>query len=400
MRPYGVFLLVSGVGAFGSSCAYTLNVLFQIQVVGLGPLGLVLVGTVLEGVYLLAQVPMGLLADARGRRLPVLLGVFLTGAGTVLQGAVPTLAATLAGTALWGAGAACFDGAFEAWAADELGEDRIGAALTRGAQLGQAATVAGMLTAAALATVRPALPMLVGGAAWLLLGLVLLPALRSGFVPAPRSGSRGGGPRWAPGVRTLALATLFVALGREGFDRLGPDHVLTTVPSTAPAPWFSTLAIVTIVAAIPLTRLLRSLPGGGRALAAVLAVQVAAMAVFALSTSFFVAAFSLVLAGALRAAADPLWTTWLVAQTTAAERATVLSAVGTVGALGEIAGGPPAGWLGRRFSVARSLLACAAVTAPAVLVLGLDGGFRTGGRRSTGGPRRPRRPRPGSRRRG
>jgi DHA3 family tetracycline resistance protein-like MFS transporter len=380
VRPYAVFLIVAGVTAFGSSCAYTLNLVFQIGVVGLGPLRLVLVGTVLEVVYLAAQVPAGLVADLRGRRLPVLLGVVLTGVGTVLQGAVPTFAATLAGTALFGVGAACFDGAFEAWAADELGEERIGAALARAAQVGQAATVAGMLAAVGLAAVGPALPLLAGGAAWLALGVLLLPVLRAGPASSAAPEDLAAGLRAArrvPQVRALAIATLFVALGREGFDRLGQDHLLRAVPAGgAPALWLGGLAVVTTLAAIPLTWLLRARAaagGGGWLLGGVLAAQVAAMAVFALAGRFEVAAVAAGLAGALRSAGDPLWTARLIACTAPATRATVLSAVGMVGAAGEIAGGPPAGWVAGRFSVARALLACAVVTAPAALVLGLVG---------------------------
>jgi DHA3 family tetracycline resistance protein-like MFS transporter len=374
VRPYAVFLIVAGCTAFGSSCAYTLNLVFQIRVVGLDPLGLVLVGTVLEVVYLVAQVPMGILADLRGRRLPIVLGVFLTGAATVLQGAAPTVPATIAGTALFGVGAACFDGAFEAWAADELGEARIGAALVRGAQLAQAASIAGMLAASALSAAGLSLPLLAGGAVWLALGLLLLPAMRARPAPRGRPEDLLAGLRAAnraPRVRAMAFATLFVALGREGFDRLGQAHLLDALQGAGASAslWLGGLAIATTLAAIPLTRLLGTLPGDGPAFAWLLSTQVAAMAVFALADRFALAAAAAVVAGALRSAADPLWTAWLVARTAPATRATVLSAIGMLSATGEIAGGPPAGWIGRRFSVARALLACAAVTLPGVVFL-------------------------------
>ncbi|GAB3846596.1 MFS transporter [Dactylosporangium cerinum] len=252
MRPYAVFLAISAVTAFGTACAYTLNLVYQIRTAGLGPLQLVLVGTVLEAVYLLAQLPSGRLADLRGRRPAVLLGVWLTGAGTVLQGVAPTFAAILAGTALWGVGAACFDGAFEAWAADEFGEDRVGAVLTRGAQTGQASTVLGMLAGIGLATQALWLPVVVGGAAWLALAVFLSLAMRElHFRPTPPEQGDLTGLRTArrsPVLLALAGATLFVALGREGYDRLSQNHLLDAAPrpgprwcgwarSPSPAPW-------------------------------------------------------------------------------------------------------------------------------------------------------------------
>lgn len=377
MRQYGVFLAISAAGAFGSSCAYTLNLVYQIRTAGLGPLQLVLVGTILETVYLLAQLPSGRLADLRGRRPAVLLGVWLTGAGTVLQGVAPTFAAIVAGTVLWGIGAACFDGAFESWAAEELGEDRIGAVLTRGAQVGQACSVLGMLTAIGLATWQLWLPVVVGGAVWLALGAFLSVSMREGyFQPAPpvRGGLRISRP--GPVLLALAGATLFVSLGREGYDRLSQDHLLHAAPPAGPAVvWLGALAVAGTLLAIPLTEVLRRRTTGlpierlGRLLVGLQAVQVAAMAGFALSGRFTAAAVTFLLAGAVRAAAEPLWTTWLISRTAPAGRATTLSAVGMVGALGEIAGGPPVGWIGQRFSVGRALLVCALLTAPAVALL-------------------------------
>ncbi len=375
-----VFLAISAVTAFGSACAYTLNLVYQISTVGLGPLQLVLVGTVLEAVYLVAQLPSGRLADLRGRRPAVLLGVWLTGLGTVLQGAVPMFAAIVAGTVLWGVGAACFDGAFEAWAADEHGEDRIGAVLTRGAQVGQACTVLGMLAAVGLATFQLWLPILAGGVAWLALGVFLLFAMRERhFTPAPPVKGDLSGLRTArrsPVLLALAGATLFVALGREGYDRLSQDHLLRTAPPAGQAVvWLGALAVAGTLLAIPLTELLRRRTVGlplerlGRLLVGLQAVQVAAIAWFALTGRFAEAAAAFLLAGVLRSAADPLWTTWLITQTAPASRATVLSAVGMVSAVGEIAGGPPVGWIGQRFSVGRALLVCALLTAPAVALL-------------------------------
>ncbi|GAB3846600.1 MFS transporter [Dactylosporangium cerinum] len=139
--------------------------------------------------------------------------------------------------------------------------------------------------------------------------------------------------------------------------------------------WLGALAVAGTLAAIPLTEVLRRrtagqpLPRLGRLLVWLQAVQVAATAGFALTGQFATAAAAFLLVGVLRSAADPLWTTWLIKQTSPASRATVLSAVGTVGALGEIAGGPPVGWIGQRFSVARALLTCALLAVPAVALL-------------------------------
>jgi len=360
----------------------------QIESAGFGPLQLVLIGTALEVVYFLAQVPTGLIADLHSRRLSVIIGVLLTGGGTVLQGVSPTFGAILAGTVAWGIGAACVDGALEAWAADELGEDRIGAALTRGAQVGQAATVLGMAASAALAPVRLWLPVVIGGAVWLGLGLMLGPIMternfhgvskqdRPGSFAAMRQQVRDASraSRGRPALLGLAGATLFVALGSEGLDRLGQAHLLELTGSAVA--WLGALAIVATLGSIGLTELFRRRVDArhparvGRLLLWLHVVLVLGMGSFALAGSFGLAAATWLLIRLVRSSAAPLWSTWIVAETESATRATVFSALGMVDAAGQIVGGPPVGVIGQRFSVGRALLVSALVTAPAVGFLG------------------------------
>jgi DHA3 family tetracycline resistance protein-like MFS transporter len=86
----------------------------QVEVAKLSPLQLVLVGTVLETVCFLSQVPTGLLADVFSRRLSVIVGIFLFGAGFILEGSIPRFVAIAAGQALFGIGATFMDGAEQA----------------------------------------------------------------------------------------------------------------------------------------------------------------------------------------------------------------------------------------------------------------------------------------------
>ena len=170
MRAYPTYLLLRAVGAFAGACAFTLNLVYQIETVGLGPLELVLVGTALEVTCFLAQVPTGILADLYSRRLSVIVGYLLIGTGVMLEGLVPAFVAILAGNVLWGVGATCVDGAEEAWAADELGEDRVGASFTRGAQVAQVSAVVGIAAAVGLAGVALNLPVVAAATCWMVAG--------------------------------------------------------------------------------------------------------------------------------------------------------------------------------------------------------------------------------------
>src|SRR5262245_51370259 len=185
MPAYAVYLLISGISSFASGAASTLNLVYQIENVGLGPLQLVLVGTVLEVTCFVAQVPTGVIADLYSRRLSVIVGYLLIGAGFLLQGFVPDFVAILAGNVIWGIGATCVDGAEEAWVSGEVGDARAGDAFTRGSQVGQAAMVLGIGAGVLVATAGLEWPVLLGGAAWLLLAGVLVAVMpERSFVPA------------------------------------------------------------------------------------------------------------------------------------------------------------------------------------------------------------------------
>ena len=105
-RPaaYPVYLTLSGAGALFFSIIATVNLVYQVEVAALSPLQLVLVGTVLEGITFLCEVPTGVVADVYSRRLSVIIGTFLTGLGFILEGLFPVFAVILLAQVVWGIG--------------------------------------------------------------------------------------------------------------------------------------------------------------------------------------------------------------------------------------------------------------------------------------------------------
>jgi MFS transporter, DHA3 family, tetracycline resistance protein len=104
LRPYPVYLFVNGAFSLCFMLYATIASVYRIQTVGLNPLQLVLVGTVLELAVLIFEVPTGVLADTYSRRLSVIIGFFLIGAGFMLEGSVPVFLAVLVAQVIWGAG--------------------------------------------------------------------------------------------------------------------------------------------------------------------------------------------------------------------------------------------------------------------------------------------------------
>jgi DHA3 family tetracycline resistance protein-like MFS transporter len=215
MSPYRLYLLICGLGSFAAKVAFTLNLVYQATVVGLSPLQLVLVGTVMEGVCFVAQVPTGVIADVVSRRLSVIVGYLLMGAGLLVWGLFPSFAAVLVANVIWSIGAVCVDGAEEAWAADEIEPGRVTTAFVRAGQVGQAGSLAGILAAIGLGYAGLAVPIVVGGALTLALGVLVMVLMKeerwtptatrnsmrrqvvAGGPPRRRRRQRRGGPTWS-----------------------------------------------------------------------------------------------------------------------------------------------------------------------------------------------------------
>ena len=92
MNAITVYFVLSFSSSFFFSLIVTINLVYQVVIVGLDPLQLVLVGTILEGTVFLFEIPTGIVADLKSRRLSVIIGYLLTGLGFAVEGSFPSLA--------------------------------------------------------------------------------------------------------------------------------------------------------------------------------------------------------------------------------------------------------------------------------------------------------------------
>ena len=151
-----------------------MSVLFSVFLIvelGLGPLQLLLMGTVLEGTYLLFEVPTGVVADTVSRRLSVVIGLVGSGAAFLLLGVSGSFAVAMASQAMWGVFATFQSGADVAWLTDEIGEQAAQPMYLRSEQWWQGGSLAGIAAGVSIAsftTLRA--PILICGAGFVLLG--------------------------------------------------------------------------------------------------------------------------------------------------------------------------------------------------------------------------------------
>jgi len=360
------------------------------------PLQLVLMGTAMEAAVFLFEIPTGVVADTYSRRLSLIVGYLGMGVAWMLLGVFSSPAAIIAVWALWGFSYTFTSGADQAWITDEIGVENVGRVFLRASRVGYAGAVVGLIGQVALALVSLRAAVIAGGVPTVLAGLVcmfLMP--ETGFRRRPRAergsavvemratAARGARYAWvAPVILLLVAVEVFMGMSSEAFDRLKEAHFLRDVGLPAvgqfdPVVWFGIFWLVGMVLGFVATgRLIKRFERGGRAvvarsLVAVTAMEMAAMFLFALTGSTWLAIVGLLGVFLARNLAYPLYAIWMNEQIRdSSVRATVLSISGQANAIGQAAGGPGLGVIGNVWGIRAALCAGAAVIAPA---LGLYG---------------------------
>ena len=386
-----VWYVYEAAATFLSTLAFTVAAVFYVTEIGMSPLELVLVGTVMELAVFLFEVPTGIVADIYSRRLSIVIGEVVMGAAILVVGSVDTTWPILAAWGLWGIGYTFTSGAQDAWLADEVGEERLAGVYLRGAQVSRVFALLGIGASVGLALVDLRLPILLGGVGALMLAVFYAVAMpETGFRPLPRGQRNSFGQMLHTGrqgaqlvrARPALLAILGIAafsgMWSEGYDRLWQAHFLEDVglPSLGgldPVVWFGVLAGGTVLLAIVVAQPLGArLEHAGRAsmarhlfwLDALLLVSAVG---FGLAGQFWVALVAYFVVGVARNVASPVFSTWLNRNVgDSSVRATVLSITNQADAVGQWTGGPAIGVIGNVFSIRAALVAGGLCMAPAL----------------------------------
>ncbi len=392
MDAYRLYLLMTGASSLFITFVFAVNMVYQVERVGLSPLQLVLVGTTLEIAVFLFEVPTGIVADVYSRRLSLIIGYALMGAGFIVEGAVPSFAAIVLAQVMWGIGYTFTSGAHQAWITDEIGEEKVGRAFLRSSQIGSLLGIVGTLIAITLGSLQINLPIVLGGALHIWLALLLaLKMPETGFKPTPREDRntfQQMGHTLRAGVklirvRPVLLAILgigfFFGLFSEGLDRLGTAHLLEsfTLPDFGglqPVAWMGLIGIIGGLLSAGATQIMmkRLNLDNSTALARVSfafsGVMTAAVFVFAIAGNFVLAVLANWVIAVMRSLIGPVQSTWMNQHLDSNVRATVISMSGQVDAVGQIAGGPPVGFIGNTFGIRAALVTSSLILSPVLLL--------------------------------
>jgi MFS transporter, DHA3 family, tetracycline resistance protein len=371
--------------------AFTVTAVYYVAEVGMSPLQLVLVGTLMEVSIFVFEVPTGVVADTYSRRLSIVIGTAVMGVAVILFGAFAAPWPIIAAAALWGFGYTFTSGAFDAWLADEVGPQRLAGVYLRGAQVGRVASLAGIGASVGLAVIDLRLPIIAAGAGGIVLAaLFALTMPETTFEPLPReergsfaqmrhTGAHGARlVRARPALLAILGIAAFAGMWSEGYDRLWQAHFIRDVglPSLGgldPVVWFGVFGAGTILLSIavahPLGKRLEhsSLQRLATTLFWLDASLLVSALVFGLAGLFWVALVAYFALGLARNVAAPIFQTWLNRNVEeSGVRATVLSITSQADAVGQWTGGPAIGLIGNVFSIRAALVAGSLCMAPAL----------------------------------
>ncbi len=359
------------------SSYWTLFFLRVVVDVGLDPLQLLLLGTTKEITILLVEIPTGMVADLRSRRLSVIASFVICGLAIAGAGLADTFALLVITQAVWAFGSTFRSGAETAWFTDEVGSvDAVDAVLPRRGRYEAGGSIVGVAATAVLAALAGLTTALVViGCALLAWGVVLWFSMpETGFVrhdvsPGTRFRQLLGEGLTAskrPGLRVLLVATIATGFASEAVDRLSVarlDQVgLQDTIDPALVVGGATVAQSLIVMGVLATA--GSAMAGVRlvgVMTVVHAITAIGVIVLARGDGLWLAMAGVVGAGTARSVATTATIGWTNHFTDRANRATVHSFVGQSKSLGEISGGIVLGLLARDVGITAALTASAAV---------------------------------------
>ncbi len=391
LSAYKIYLLFSAITAMCFSLIATVMIVYHIENVHLNPLQLILVGTTLETACFIFEIPTGIVADVYSRKLSIVIGVVLTGLGFILEGSISSFIFVLAAQIIWGLGSTFISGSLEAWIAEEekaMDLDRI---YMKGAQVGQIASVIGIVLSTVIANFSVRLPIIVSGVLFIILALFLgvyMP--ENNFKPsAPEDLNtfKKMGYTFKSGLKfiksksiimILLSVTLFYGLSSEGYDRLSNAHFLqdTVLPklwNLNPVTWFGIFGIAGMVlSAIVMNFMSNRLDddknNNGKLLIGINIFYILFMFIFAITKNFSLMLIAYLATNTFRTINKPIFSAWLNRHIDDKARATVLSINGQINALGQILGGPIIGIIATNISVSIGI-ACTSLLVTPVLVL-------------------------------
>jgi MFS transporter, DHA3 family, tetracycline resistance protein len=392
--PYQVYIYTCFLSQLFFTFISTVNLLYHVQVVKLDPLQLVLVGSVLEVVIFLFEIPTGLVSDVKSRKLSVIIGYFLIGIGFLLEGLFPYYVTVLFCQIAWGIGYTFTSGSHQAWIADEIGEERASLTFVSGAKAGNLGKVIAIPLSILTGFFMINLPIIIGGLCMVGLAIFLIFYMKEeNFKPIDKEERLSTWTTMKGNIskiidfskasylmRILFLIALFFGLYSEGFDRLWISHFfeqtnLPTLPEGNLVVVLGGIQFIVVIASFAALHYISRSSIHHQLRPIYISLYIGSLLIitsligFALSSQVISLLIFYIIIQVSRTVMSPLEDIWLnKIIPDSSTRATFFSVKGQVDAIGQISGGPVIGLIASSFTIKTAIIVSAILLTPVLFL--------------------------------
>ncbi len=360
METKRVYYILRSVMGLSFHMMFTVSVLYRIDIAQLEAYQLILLGTALEIAVLLFEVPTGIIADLKSRRLSVIIGLFIIGLGFMLEAVTTLFIVIFFAQIVWGFGYTFISGALDSWVSDETLNDRVHHTLITGQQMNKLFSFLGIGLAAIIGTHSIMLGMYIAGGIFVILGLFSLCVMREhhfhktkhkgplykeyfnqlvhGFKHVKKSNI----------LRLMFIVMLFFGLFSEGIDRTYELFILDHIGFRGFNDWKPIWIISLVNGVIALTgflflQVIKRFVKKENHLAIWAAnftfVMIVGLLIFTFVPNMYIALFGFIFFTVFREGAEPLLNAVIITNTPSRIKATVLSGFGQLDAIGQLISG-------------------------------------------------------------
>ena len=360
MNAYKMYLIIRSVMGLAFHLAFTATALYRIDIAQLQIYQLILIGSALEIAVFLFEVPTGIVADLKSRRLSVIIGFFIIGIGFVMEALTPFFVVIFFAQIVWGLGYTFISGALDSWISDETENVEIEKTIIAGAQVNKLFSFIGIVLAGIIGMYNIRLAIYVAGGLFVFMGIYAvifmkehhfhkemhtLPLYKEYFNQLTKGFKH---IKKNSVLKIMFVVMLFFGLFSEGIDRTYElyilDHLGFRQAWNIPSIWILVVinAVVAFIGLIVLQIVKKHVKEGKHVTLWAFnfsVMMVIGLLVFAYFPIEYAALFGYVFFSVTREGTHPLLNTILLKNTPSNIKATVLSGFGQLDAIGQLLSG-------------------------------------------------------------
>jgi DHA3 family tetracycline resistance protein-like MFS transporter len=360
MNTKKLYLLIRSVMGLAFHMNFMATAIYRIDIARLEIYQLILIGSALEIAVFVFEVPTGVVADLKSRRLSIIIGLFIIGLGFLIEATTIYFIVIFAAQVIWGLGYTFISGALDSWVSDETDNEQIEHTIITGAQMNKLFSVLGMLLAGLIGMIDIRLAIYVSGGIFIVMALYSILQMKEQHFHKTEQeeslwkqyfsqlGKAFKHVKSSKTLRIMFIIMLFFGLYSEGIDRTHERYILNDLNmrvylDLAPI-WILSImnAIVALLGYIILHIVKKYIEKGQHLIFWVsnfTLMMIVGIIGFAFLPFEYIAVFAFMFFTINREATYPLLDTILIKATPSNIKATVLSGFGQLDAIGQLLSG-------------------------------------------------------------